>query len=57
MSVFKNQVTYWANLFDEEDSLSVIPYFKTAENASLTRVGYQEKASIAPYLQKYLKEY
>ncbi|MCY8701099.1 non-ribosomal peptide synthase/polyketide synthase [Bacillus spizizenii] len=44
MSVFKNQVTYWANLFDEEDSLSVIPYFKTAENASLTRVGYQEKS-------------
>ncbi|MGN9865284.1 non-ribosomal peptide synthase/polyketide synthase [Bacillus swezeyi] len=43
MSVFKNQETYWDNLFDEEDGLSVFPYFKTAEKASFTRAGYQEK--------------
>ncbi|MGW8460335.1 non-ribosomal peptide synthase/polyketide synthase [Bacillus atrophaeus] len=43
MSVFKNQETYWDNLFDEEDGLSVFPSFKAAEKASLARTGYQEK--------------
>ncbi|MBT2572354.1 amino acid adenylation domain-containing protein, partial [Bacillus sp. ISL-51] len=43
MSVFKNQETYWDNLFDEEDGLSVFPYFKAADKAALARTGYQEK--------------
>ncbi|MEC3633095.1 non-ribosomal peptide synthetase, partial [Bacillus velezensis] len=43
MSVFKNQETYWENLFDEEDGLSAFPYFKAADKASLARTGYQEK--------------
>ncbi|WP_416654229.1 non-ribosomal peptide synthase/polyketide synthase [Bacillus amyloliquefaciens] len=43
MSVFRNQETYWDNLFDEDDSLSIFPYFKAEDNASLTRIGYQEK--------------
>ncbi|MGF7533043.1 amino acid adenylation domain-containing protein [Bacillus mexicanus] len=43
MSVFKNQETYWENLFDEDDSLSAFPIFKAADKASLTRTGYQEK--------------
>ncbi|OIK22018.1 non-ribosomal peptide synthase/polyketide synthase [Bacillus amyloliquefaciens] len=43
MSVFRNQETYWDNLFDEDDGLSVFPYFKAEDNASLARIGYQEK--------------
>ncbi|MCY7909667.1 amino acid adenylation domain-containing protein [Bacillus inaquosorum] len=43
MSVFKNQETYWDNLFDEDDSLSAFPYFKAADKAPLARTGYQEK--------------
>lgn len=43
MSVFTNQETYWDNLFDEDDGLSVFPYFKAEDNASLARIGYQEK--------------
>lgn len=43
MSVFKNQETYWENLFDEEDGLSAFPYFKATDKASFARTGYQEK--------------
>ncbi|MBV2240855.1 hypothetical protein KQR57_10645 [Bacillus inaquosorum] len=43
MSVFKNQETYWDNLFDEDDSLSAFPYFKAVDKAPLARTGYQEK--------------
>ncbi|MEJ9209724.1 hypothetical protein, partial [Paenibacillus larvae] len=35
MSVFKNQEMFWDNLFDEEDSLSLFPYFKATERVSL----------------------
>lgn len=31
---------YWVNLFDEEDSFSVILYFKIVENVLLICVGY-----------------
>ncbi|USP97309.1 non-ribosomal peptide synthase/polyketide synthase [Bacillus vallismortis] len=43
MSVFKTQEMYWDNLFDEDDGLSAFPYFKAADNTSLSRTGYQEK--------------
>lgn len=39
MSVFKNQETYWDNLFDEDDSLSAFPYFKAVDKAPLARTG------------------
>lgn len=51
MSVFKNQETYWDNLFDEDDSLSAFPYFKAVDKAPLARTGYQENASAVPYLR------
>nr|WGD59789.1 hypothetical protein P5660_14930 [Bacillus velezensis] len=56
MSVFKNQETYWENLFDEEDGLSAFPYFKAADKASLAVPATRKNASAVPYLRKYLKE-
>ncbi|XYJ23454.1 hypothetical protein ACSE3M_21670 [Bacillus velezensis] len=49
MSVFKNQETYWENLFDEEDGLSAFPYFKAADKASLARTQLPGKMHL-PFL-------
>ena len=55
MSVFKNQEMFWDNLFDEEDSLSLFPYFKTTGRVSLNNDGNHETyiyRSLSPDVSK-----
>lgn len=56
MSVFKNQETYWENLFDEEDGLSAFLTLKQRIKRRLPVPATRKNASAVPYLRKYLKE-